>query len=487
MTGAYSSIPMTKTGILWFRRDLRIADNPALDQAMVSCEHVLPLYIHAPDEESPWAPGAASNWWLHASLAALDQRLRDHGSRLIIAQGPSLDTLRRIAHGVGANRVFWNRLYDPVTRERDTHVKAALHEQGIRCESHNALLLQEPWDLSTGSGGPYRVYSAFWRKYVSLVDQPSPITLPDVWRPAPSMDGADLRSLQLRPTIPWDNGLTEHWRPGERSAIEHARAFVANGLKSYAEQRDLPALDGTARLSSHLHFGEIGPRQLLALIAEPIGSALDPAAEQFLRELVWREFAYHLLFHFPRTADSPLDPRFQRFPWRIEHADEFLNAWQRGLTGVPFVDAGMRELWRTGWMHNRVRMVVASYLTKNLRLPWQAGARWFWDTLVDADLANNTLGWQWVAGCGADAAPYFRIFNPVRQGERFDPAGDYVKRWCPELSGLGPKHIHQPWTASESVLHAAGITLGEHYPTPLVDLAISRNEALAAFDSIKKS
>ncbi|MFY9976025.1 MAG: deoxyribodipyrimidine photo-lyase [Chromatiaceae bacterium] len=475
----------TVTGILWLRRDLRLADNPAVQEASAQCDRLLPLYIQAPDEESPWTPGAASDWWLHHSLAALGQSLSQRGSRLALARGESLGTLIRIAKAIGATRIYWNRLYDPGTRERDSRAKVTLREQGLVCESFKSLLLFEPWEIRRGSGEPYRVYSAFWRRCApalsGLPALPTPVHLP----PAPDLPGPELGDLGLLPEIPWDQGLRERWSPGEDHALARAARFVSGGLANYGEHRDPPAATGTSRLSPHLHFGEISPRQVLDLIVRQHGDLQGPVAEPFVREILWREFAYHLLYHFPDTPEQPLDPRFARFPWREEGAEGLLRAWQKGQTGIPLVDAGMRELWHTGWMHNRVRMVVASFLTKNLRLPWQSGARWFWDTLVDADLASNTLGWQWSAGCGADAAPYFRIFNPVRQGERFDPEGDYVRRWCPELGRLPGKHIHQPWSAPGHVLSGAGVRLGLDYPRPLVDLSRSRTEALDAFESIK--
>ena len=479
---------MPNTAICWFRRDLRLADNPALARAaaVAVADRLIPLYIHAPDEDDPWAAGGASRWWLHHSLTSLGRALGERGSRLLVTSGDSLTELRRIAALSGATRVFWNRLYEPAAVKRDAHIKQALRQEGLSCESFNASLLLEPWDVTTGARGPYRVFSAFWRNASARLPAadclPAPRDLPE---PPSGLAGMSVEDLGLLPSIPWDAGLAERWTPGETPALERARQFLARQVADYAGQRDLPAEPGTSRLSPHLHFGEIGPRQLAVLVSERTGGPLDGGAEVFIRELGWREFAYHLLYHFPRTPEEPLDRRFGDFPWRSEGASKLLKAWQRGRTGIPLVDAGMRELWHTGWMHNRVRMVVASFLAKNLRLPWQEGARWFWDTLVDADLASNTLGWQWTAGCGADAAPYFRVFNPVRQGERFDPQGDYVRRWCPELARLPARQIHQPWAAPKSALDDAGIVLGRDYPRPIVDLSASRQEALAAWEAIK--
>ncbi|EXJ14719.1 cryptochrome/photolyase family protein [Imhoffiella purpurea] len=472
--------------ILWLRRDLRLDDNPALSAAVANGSRVLPLYIHAPHEEATWQPGGASDWWLHLSLKSLDRSLRDLGSRLFIARGDSLAELRRVIAATGAGQVHWNRLYDPASRERDSLVKQTLRADGIRCASHNGALLSEPWEIRTADGNPYRVFGAFWRNAVGRLADTQPTDRPRTFHWAsPGPHSLEIEDLGLKPDIPWDAGLRETWDPGEPSALASAARFLDDRLDRYGADRDRPDLMGTTRLSPHLHFGEIGPRRLLAMIRASGADPTTDPAEPLVRELGWREFAHHLLYHFPRTPTEPLDIRFADFPWKQDDTQNRLRAWQQGRTGIPMVDAGMRELWHTGWMHNRVRMLVASFLTKNLLLPWQEGARWFWDTLVDADLAANTLGWQWTAGCGADAAPYFRVFNPVLQGQRFDPDGAYVKRWCPELAGLPLKYLHQPWTAPKAILTAAGVTLGSNYPYPLVDLAASRKEALAAWETIK--
>ncbi|MBN2885830.1 MAG: deoxyribodipyrimidine photo-lyase [Chromatiaceae bacterium] len=476
---------MSDTLILWFRRDLRLADNPALAAALARGARILPLYIHAPEEEAPWARGAASRWWLHHSLAALDAELRALGSRLIIARGASLAELRRVATASGARGVFWNRLYDPATRERDSRIKQALRAEGLECESFNGALLVEPWEVLKGDGEPYRVFSAFWRQAVKVLPGETlaaPSALPVLDRPPASLP---LEALELLPRIGWDAGLAAAWTPGEPGAWAALERFIGAALADYGEGRNRPDQPSTSRLSAHLHFGELSPRQALAALR---ARGFDPhtkPAEPFVRELGWREFGYHLLYHFPHTTERPLDERFADFPWALDGAAERLERWQQGATGIPLVDAGMRELWHSGWMHNRTRMVVASLLTKNLLIPWQEGARWFWDTLVDADLASNTLGWQWTAGCGADAAPYFRIFNPVLQGQRFDPEGAYIRRWCPELARLPAKFIHQPWSAPDPILRAAGVQLGATYPRPLIDLATSRERALGIWEQLK--
>ena len=476
---------MSKTVLVWLRRDLRLTDNPAIDLALGRGERPIPVYIQAPQEEDPWSPGAASRWWLHHSLTSLDEGLRALGSGLVLAEGDSLAVLRRLAQAAGAEAVYWGRLYDPALRARDTRIKQALRADGLRCESLKSHVLWEPWELATADRGPYRVFSAFWRKASAGLGAESPAPAPKALPPLPEGLGSQpLADLRLLPPVRWDSGLAAAWCPGEPGALAALDRFIDQAADAYATGRDRPGVLGTSRLSAHLHFGEIAPRLVVQQIAARVAGGLWGPAEPFLRELGWREFAQHLLYHYPQTPTEPLDPRFARFPWR-EGGSDLRHAWELGRTGVPLVDAGMRELWHTGWMHNRVRMVVASLLTKNLRLPWQVGARWFWDTLVDADLAANTLGWQWTAGCGADAAPYFRVFNPVLQGERFDPRGDYVRRWCPELARLPDRYLHQPWTAPAGTLAAAGFRLGQDYPAQILDLAESRREALAAWGQIK--
>jgi deoxyribodipyrimidine photo-lyase len=363
-------------------------------------------------------------------------------------------------------------------------IKSALGEEGVRVTSHKGALLFEPWEIATKQEQPYRVFTPFWKACTSRPEPREPLTPPkQLTAPGAWPESVAIDDLALLPSISWDEGIRASWTPGENGARDRLEEFLDQGVLEYTDKRDLPAIDATSRMSPHLHFGEISPRTIWheTKRAHP----RSKGAASFLREVGWREFAHHVLFHFPDTTTKPLRPEFAEFPW--DDAPGALSAWQRGQTGYPIVDAGMRQLWSIGWMHNRVRMIVASFLVKDLRVHWLEGARWFWDTLVDADLPNNTMGWQWTAGCGADAAPYFRVFNPLLQGQKFDPDGTYVREWVPELEKLPPKWIHRPWEAPEDVLRDAGVRLGESYPQPLVDHAAARNEALAAFDRIKKS
>ncbi len=465
------------TAIFWFRRDLRLADNAGLHEACVKHSHVLPVYVHAPEEEAPWQPGSASRWWLHHSLKALADSLRESGGSLFIARGSSLAELNRLIEHTQAEAVYWNRLYEPAVIARDTQIKRALRERGIAAESRSGHLWFEPWQIANSEGEPFRVFTPFWRKLRGELkpEVPLPVARPRQWvRVAGTMR---LDALRLLPRIRWDAGLQRAWQPGEAGALESLALFGDAAVQNYARERDLPGLRGTSRLSPHLHFGEITPRQIhhaLDRLAKNRGG-LD--IEPYLRQLGWREFAHHLLYHFPRTPTENFNARFDRFPWAATDTER-LDAWARGRTGVPLVDAGMRELWTTGWMHNRVRMVAGSFLTKNLLQHWQNGARWFWDTLVDADLANNTLGWQWVAGSGADAAPYFRVFNPVTQANKFDPQARYLKRWLPNLDDAPVQALLDPFRDPDP-LRARG------YPAPIVDLQTSRQAALDAYEKVK--
>jgi deoxyribodipyrimidine photo-lyase len=476
--------------IVWFRQDLRLQDNPALTAALQRGGAVVPVYIHDDAGEGDWPAGGASRWWLHHSLASLDAGLRARGSRLVVATGESGAVLRSLLKQTGANAVYWNRRYEPAAIARDKALKAELLAAGVEAKSFNAALLFEPHTVQNKAGGPFQVFTPFWRHCQTLpVDVP--VKLPAGNFPAPTKwpAPAALAELALLPKIKWDTGLAAAWAPGEEAALKRLKKFTTGAMADYDDRRNAPGVDGTSALSPHLHFGEIGPRQVWAAVrALSKESGVFPAnrgGQVFLSEVGWREFAHHLLFHFPQAPTKPLREDFARFPWR-KNAKQ-LRAWQKGLTGYPIVDAGMRQLWATGWMHNRVRMIVASFLVKHLRLSWQEGAAWFWDTLADADLANNTLGWQWSAGCGADAAPYFRVFNPFLQGAKFDPEGDYVRRWVPELAKMPAEFIHQPWEAPLHVLAQAGITLGKDYPQPLVDHGEAREAALAAFKTLRAS
>ncbi|WP_430436508.1 cryptochrome/photolyase family protein [Oceanibaculum nanhaiense] len=476
--------------LLWFRQDLRLADNPALCAAMASGQLVLPVYIL--DDETPgaWRTGGAARWWLHHSLAALSRDLDALGLPLVLRRGDSRQVIADLVSETGAAAVYWNRCYEPFARKRDETIKAALKRDGIAARSFNSALLHEPWTVENKAGEPFRVYSAFWRACLAKDGPEAPLPAPEALTstPTPAPQGDRLADWALLPTAPnWAKGFEAAWTPGEAAARDRLTGFLDAAVNRYKTERDRPDIEATSRLSPHLHFGEIGPRQIwhATQAAMAAGGVSGASALKFLSEVGWREFAHHLLYHNDTLPDHPLRPEFADFPWH-ENGDA-LAAWQRGRTGFPIVDAGMRELWATGWMHNRVRMIVASFLVKDLLIPWQEGEAWFWDTLVDADLANNAASWQWVAGCGADAAPYFRIFNPVLQGEKFDPDGAYVRRWVPELAKMPASHIHKPWLAPDDVMRQAGVTLGETYPTPIVDHGTARDRALDAFSRIKKA
>jgi deoxyribodipyrimidine photo-lyase len=480
---------MAGASIVWFRQDLRLTDNPALAAALRRRGPVIPLFIWDQAGKGQWKLGGASKWWLHHSLSSLNHDLETLGSRLIVRSGDSADVLLQVVEQTGADAVYWNRCYEPQAIQRDSGLKEELRRRGITADSFNALLLFEPFLVKNRQGAPFQVFTPFWRQCLSLpVPEPTQrrprageLPMPSRW---PST--LSVADLGLLPTIPWDSGLQEAWQPGERAALQRLKFFLRR-TGGYEKSRDRLDQEGSSRLSPHLHFGEIGPRQIwTALRKQAEASGVFPAdrgVQKFLSELGWREFAYHLLFHFPHTPEKPLRSSFQTFPWRKD--DEQFRAWSRGKTGYPIVDAGMRQLWQTGWLPNRVRMVCASFLVKHLRISWREGAAWFWDTLVDADLANNTLGWQWIAGSGADASPYFRIFAPVTQAKKFDPEGDYVRRWVPEIARLPTRFIHEPWTAPTDVLESACIRLGQTYPRPLVDHAQARQAALDAYQRMR--
>jgi len=479
---------LRRRALVWFRADLRLEDNPALNFAAETYDEVFAVYIHSPSEEGEWAPGGASKWWLHHSLTKLSVAIASQGGRLeVVSASSSLKTLEGLVKSREISGVFWNRRYEPLVRERDEKIKKSLRSLGVEAESFNSALLWEPWEISTGEGKPYQVFAPFWNK-VSALDTPAkPRPLSKSLKWAKVSAKSDLESLKLLPTLPWAGEFSEHFEPGEEGARASLKKFLKSAADSYKTGRDMPSQNGTSKLSPHLHFGEISPRRVWSEVraAQEKTSSRDARdnMQVYLKEIAWREFAYHLLFHFSQTPTEPLRQSFKKFPWRKSATE--LALWQKGLTGYPIVDAGLRELWATGYMHNRVRMIVASFLVKDLRISWLEGAKWFWDTLVDADLASNTLGWQWAGGCGADAAPYFRVFNPTLQGEKFDADGTYVKRWVPELTKLSEKWIHKPWLAPDDVLVKAGISLGKNYPKPMVDHKKARDEALAAFKKIQ--
>ncbi|MCZ8122649.1 MAG: deoxyribodipyrimidine photo-lyase [Magnetospirillum sp.] len=463
--------------LVWFRQDLRLSDNPALREAIATGAPVVPVYILDDDAPGVWRMGGASRWWLHHSLASLARDLGDLGLKLILRRGKSAACLDALIGETKAAGVHWNRCYEPFAVARDKTIKADLEARGLVAKSFNANLLFEPWTIVSKTGTPFRVFTPFWKACLAAeppsaaVPAPKKASAPGAW---PASDALD--AWALLPTKPdWAGGFSV-WTPGEAGAQARLASFVATALSGYASSRDRPDIEATSRLSPHLHFGEISPRQCFHAGA---------SSTKFVAELGWREFSHHLLFQLPDLPETALRTEFRDFPWRENPAH--LRAWRKGATGYPIVDAGMRELWQTGWMHNRVRMIAASFLVKHLLQPWRAGEDWFWDTLVDADLANNAASWQWVAGCGADAAPYFRIFNPMLQGAKFDPDGAYVRRFVPELARLPAEHIHTPWEAPADVLARAGVKLGVTYPNPIVDHGEARARALAAFQSLKEA
>ena len=481
---------MFRAALVWFLQDLRLSDNPALADAARQAETIVPVFLWTPGEHGDWAPGRAARSWLHASLTRLDADLRRRGSRLVLRRADSaLEALRRIAAQTGADAVTWNARYEPALRERDLAVAEALSRDGLEVRVHRSRILHDPRRIRTAAGAPYTVFTPFWRRMQDATEVGEEIDRPRLGpRRAPRLwpDGMTIDDLGL--VDPADAPLPARGRPfgtrrspsfaaGEAAARERLAIFVAERLATYSADRDRLDLAGTSGLSPHLAHGELSPRQVWNAVVRSVrDNASRRAADVFLRQLAWREFAYHLLFHFPRTPSEPLRERFEAFPWRKSERE--LRAWKEGQTGYPVVDAAMHQLRHTGWMHNRGRMIVASFLTKHLLVPWQDGARWFWDRLVDADLANNTLGWQWSAGCGADAQPFFRIFNPVSQGTKFDPAGRYVRDWIPQLASVPDDLVHRPWQGANVARETDG---SRAYPAPIVDHREARTRALAAW------
>ncbi len=478
---------MSRPALFWFRQDLRTADLPGLLAAAASGAPLVCCYILDDDAPGQWAPGGASRWWLHHSLASLSDRLRALGGRLVLRRGPARRVLPALVKELDAGSVYCSRLYEPWAGVLEQDLHDALAAREVDFKRYPGALLFQPESVSTRSGDPFKVFTPFWKACRLQPEPPGPQGEPAAPVFADSQpDGLALEALDLLPRNPdWAAHWLDHWAPGADGARTALRRFLAGPIDDYDESRNHPARDATSRLSPHLHFGELSPRQLWHTVRSHCAAHPELAhqEEKFLSELGWREFSHYLLHHFPAISEAPFKPAFAAFPWLGD--DARLRAWQRGLTGYPIVDAGMRELWQTGYMHNRVRMITASFLTKHLLVPWQKGQRWFHDTLVDADLANNSCGWQWVAGSGADAAPYFRIFNPTLQGAKFDADGDYVRTWVPELAPLPTKYLHEPAAAPAGVLADAGIVLGETYPLPIVEHKIAREAALAAYGSLR--
>ncbi len=475
--------------LLWFRRDLRLRDHPALRRALQAGAAVIPVYVWDPEGQPHGPPGGAARGWLHHSLESLDAALRTRGSRLVLRRGGSLAELLKLAQETGARRIVAHAHHESVGGLSEDQLWAAGRAAGVEIEFVDGCLLTPPRMLQTRAGGPYRVFTPYWRSLLTRRIA-APLASPRNLRPVDSWPASlSLPELGLLPGGRWADDFARHWSPGEAGAQRRLGRVLSSVLAGYETRREVPAREGTSRLSPHLHFGEVNVRQVWQRVLRHAqsgeGGPAAAGAEAFLRQLAWREFAHHLLVHFPESARQALRPEFERFPWRQAPAQ--LRRWQTGSTGYPIVDAGMRQLWQSGWMHNRVRMLAASFLTKDLLIRWQSGADWFWDRLVDADLANNTLGWQWVAGCGADAAPYFRVFNPVTQGERFDPQGEYVRRFVPELERMPAAYIHRPHLAPREVLARAGVKLGVDYPRPMVDHAQARDRALAAYQRLRGS
>lgn len=469
------------TAIVWFRQDLRLQDNPAFFEACTQHDSVIPLYILDGKNN---VLGEAQAWWLHHSLQSLTRTLREQqGLSLVLRKGDPLTIILALVDLFSIDAVYWNRCYEPLSIERDKKIKSALQEQGTTVSSFNGSLFNEPWTIQNKSGDFFKVFTPYWRTCRQLLfSQPTKVLSRRQFIPI-EVTGDDLNDWGLLPRLNWASQFSDCWTPGEAGAQQRLHNFITHHLYGYKTNRDIPEKQATSHLSPHLHFGEISPWCILNALEQ---AKLDPdcdlaGAEHFLSELGWREFSYYLLYHVPSLPHQNFKNEFDAFPWQND--EHLLICWQKGMTGYPIIDAGMRELWATGYMHNRVRMIVASFLTKGLFIDWRLGASWFLDTLVDADLANNSASWQWVAGCGADAAPYFRIFNPVLQSQKFDPAGVYIRRWVPELASLNNDAIHAPWESVDSV----SIYHQTHYPKPIINHSEARAKALVYYKQLKQN
>jgi len=481
-------MPKKRIAILWIHNDFRLHDNLALAEA-AGFDELIPVYIWDERNSNPWKTGGASKWWLHQTLQIFQKRLVELGSDLILLKGPPEEQLKQIAIRSGASTVLWNRSYDPSESNIVKSAQNALHSL-LDFKSLQGNILCSPEELRKKDGSPYLVYTPFWKNFLAKYAVTNPTKKKNL-PPLPKEvigTGFCVEDLNLLSDSLWHEAFHKCWKPGEEEALKKVRRFFKKNLQRYNKDRDFPEIEGTSMLSPHFHFGEIHPQQVLRMIADEYGDLKkihDPNIIQFMKEILWREFSYHLLQHFPNMPNYPIREMYKSFPWKKNKKG--FAAWTKGETGYPIVDAGMRQLWKTGWMHNRVRMITASFLVKHLGISWQEGEKWFWDTLVDADLANNAQGWQWIAGCGVDAAPFFRIFNPIMQGEKFDPTGKYVARWCPELEKLPPKWIYRPWEAPPKELAKANITLGVDYPYPIVDHKEARDQALWNYDRMRTS
>ncbi len=473
--------------IYWFRQDLRLSDLPGLAAAAATGCPVLPVYVLDTKNPANWQPGAASRWWLHHSLAALSGQLNALGGQLHLFSGDPACILPALARRVGASDIFCSKQYKPWAWRLESQLSSLLRKDDIELKPFQGTLLWNPTSISNKSGQPYRVFTPFWRtcREAGHPEVPAGSIAKVRWHKT-GIQSETLTSWNLQPVKPdWAAHWGQIWQPGEEGAIKRLQRFMAESLPGYGNGRDFPAMQSTSRLSAHLHFGEIAPTRVYHTLLQnkAMDLSTDSDTDKFLSELGWREFSYHLLYHFPHITEREFKPGFAKFPW--SGSAEQYSVWKAGETGYPIVDAGMRELYATGTMHNRVRMIVASFLCKHLLIDWRAGQRWFWDTLVDADLASNSCSWQWVAGSGADAAPYYRIFNPVTQSRKFDADGAYIRRWVPELTPLPNRYIHEPWTAPQKVLETFGLSLGLDYPRPIVDHRSAREGALAAYAHLK--